>query len=130
MGVKKNNKNQKPNEATSHRPSCYQSGGEDPASQPSPEARIWQVVAMIPKGKVASYGQVARLAGLPNQARRVGRTLSRLPHDSKLPWHRVVNAGLRISLTGSAHAQARARLEQERVEFIGERIAPGCRWAP
>ena len=85
---------------------------------------------MIPKGKVASYGQVARLAGMPNQARLVGQTLSRLPHDSKLPWHRVVNASLRISLTGDAHARARERLEQEHIEFIGERIAPGCRWDP
>lgn len=85
---------------------------------------------MIPKGKVASYGQIARLAGMPNQARLVGRTLSRLPRDSKLPWHRVVNASLRISLTGHAHARQRERLEQDQIEFIGAQIAPGCRWEP
>jgi methylated-DNA-protein-cysteine methyltransferase-like protein len=85
---------------------------------------------MIPAGKVASYGQIARLAGMPNQARLVGHTLRNLPAGSKLPWHRVVNASLRISLSGSSLVRQRERLEQERVEFIGERVAPGYRWEP
>lgn len=130
MGVKKNNRNHKPTHPTSQKHSPHQSGGEALASQPSPQTRIWQVVALIPEGKVASYGQVARLAGMPNQARLVGQTLSRLPRDSKLPWHRVVNASLRISLTGGAQARQRKRLEQEQIEFIGGRIAPCCRWEP
>ena len=85
---------------------------------------------MIPKGKVASYGQIARLAGMPNQARLVGHTLRNLPAGSKLPWHRVVNAQLKISLTGSSLARQRKRLEGEQVAFIGERVAPGHRWEP
>ena len=87
-------------------------------------------MALIPAGKVASYGQVAMLAGMPNHARFVGLTLGKLPAGSKLPWHRVVNASLRIALTGAGHATQRERLECEQVEFIGERIAPGCRWEP
>jgi methylated-DNA-protein-cysteine methyltransferase-like protein len=58
---------------------------------------IWQVVAQIPRGTVATYGQVARLAGLPRQARLVGYALHRLPAERKLPWHRVVNAKGQLS---------------------------------
>jgi methylated-DNA-protein-cysteine methyltransferase-like protein len=88
---------------------------------------------MIPPGKVATYGQVAALAGMPSHARFVGRTLRELPGDSRLPWHRVVNASLRISLrTGSNDGGnlQRKRLEAERVEFIGERIVRAYRWSP
>ena len=53
---------------------------------------ILAVVAQIPYGCVASYGQVARLAGLAQHARLVGRVLQCIDQDSDLPWHRVVNA--------------------------------------
>lgn len=88
----------------------------DPAT---PEQRIWQVVAQIPKGKVASYGQVAQLAGLGRGARMVGRTLHKLPAGSRLPWHRVINAQGRISLPEHSHSyqQQRQRLEDEGVRF-------------
>lgn len=56
------------------------------------QQKIWGVIALIPQGKVATYGQIAFLAGLPQRARLVGRILSNLPQGSKLPWHRVVNA--------------------------------------
>ncbi|MFC6672351.1 MGMT family protein [Marinobacterium aestuariivivens] len=86
--------------------------------------RIWQVVALIPPGRVCSYGQVALLAGLPRRARLVGRVLSRLPKDSGLPWHRVLNARGEISLpAGSDGAlQQRRRLEAEGVCFIRGRV--------
>ncbi len=98
----------------------------------SPEERVWQVVAMIPPGKVATYGQVAALAGMPAHARFVGRTLANLPPGSRLPWHRVVNAGLAISLPegGGGHRTQRQRLEQEGVVFVGRRIVRGFRWQP
>jgi len=98
--------------------------------QPTPAERIWQVVALIPTGKVASYGQVAAIAGMPRHARLVGRTLRELPPGSRLPWHRVVNASLRISLRGdsSGYRRQRQRLETEGVEFIGERIPGSFRW--
>ncbi len=95
--------------------------------------RIWQVVAAIPPGKVASYGQIARLAGLGQGARQVGRTLKELPAGSKLPWHRVVNAQGRISLPreSCAHDYQRSRLESEGVGFsLRGRIASEHFWMP
>ncbi|RYD89410.1 MAG: methyltransferase, partial [Sphingobacteriales bacterium] len=59
---------------------------------------IYQVVALIPYGKVATYGQIARLAGLPRHARLVGYALNRLGAEHDLPWHPVINAQGRISL--------------------------------
>jgi methylated-DNA-protein-cysteine methyltransferase-like protein len=87
---------------------------------------------MVPKGKVATYGQIAGLAGMPSHARFVGRTLGQLPNNTRLPWHRVVNANLRISLRSGTdgHLLQRQRLEAEQVEFIGERIAAAFRWVP
>lgn len=46
---------------------------------------IWQIVAAIPEGSVATYGQIAHLAGFPGYARLVGSTLKKLPHDTRLP---------------------------------------------
>lgn len=66
---------------------------------PNPHAAILQVVAAIPHGRVASYGQVALLAGLPRRARLVGKVLQGV-NDPDLPWHRVVNAAGRISPRG------------------------------
>jgi methylated-DNA-protein-cysteine methyltransferase related protein len=60
--------------------------------------RIYEVVRQIPRGRVATYGQVARLAGFERHARQVGYALNRLPDDSDVPWHRVVNARGEISL--------------------------------
>lgn len=96
----------------------------------TPEERIWQVVAAIPRGRVATYGQVASLAGMPRRARLVGRVLGNLPDGSRLPWHRVVNASLRISQRADDRAalRQRRRLEREGVAFVGARIARGHRW--
>jgi methylated-DNA-protein-cysteine methyltransferase-like protein len=82
--------------------------------------RIYAVVRRIPRGKVTTYGAVARLAGVPGQARLVGYALSALPTGTAVPWHRVINArgevSLRTSATGAGVTQ-RIRLEQERVAF-------------
>jgi methylated-DNA-protein-cysteine methyltransferase-like protein len=77
---------------------------------------VWK----IPRGKVATYGQVARAAGHPGAARQVAWAL----HAAKggLPWHRVVGAGGRILLPGSQGLEQRLRLEQEGVRFAGARI--------
>lgn len=83
------------------------------------QQKIWQVIASIPLGMVASYGQVASMAGLPNAARQVGRTLKHLPKDTRLPWHRVINAQGEISLPNSSpghHIQKR-RLQAEGIVF-------------
>ena len=58
---------------------------------------IYHVVAAIPYGKVCSYGEVAKRAGLPGYARYVGHTMKTLPRGSNIPWHRVVNAQGKIS---------------------------------
>ncbi len=86
--------------------------------------RIWKVVAEIPRGSVASYGGIARRAGLPRRARLVGHALKVAPAKLRLPWHRVVNALGRISLpAGSkAHRTQRRLLEEEGVVFRNGRI--------
>ena len=84
--------------------------------------RIWTVVGAIPPGSVATYGQVAELAGLPRGARRVGQALSRLPPGTRLPWHRVINAAGTVSLGGTGAARQRAMLEAEGVVFVRGRV--------
>lgn len=81
--------------------------------------RILAVVMSIPRGKVATYGQVATLAGLPGHARQVGYALSFLPDRSSIPWFRVVNAQGRISKRGSPGSEHEQRLllEAEGVVF-------------
>jgi len=104
----------------------------DPAGGSDAE-RIWQVVVLIPRGRVATYGQVAALAGLPGGARKVGRTLSQLPSGTRLPWHRVLNASGRISLpVGSAgHREQKRLLEREGVVFTKGRLSfARFRWLP
>jgi methylated-DNA-protein-cysteine methyltransferase related protein len=80
---------------------------------------IYEVVRRIPRGKVATYGGVARLAGIPGHARQVGYALHALPEGSKVPWHRVINARGRISLSPSAPGGSlqKAMLEKEGVVF-------------
>lgn len=83
-------------------------------------AQIHQVVSRIPRGCVATYGQIAKLAGIPNGARAIGYALSALDASSPVPWHRVVNAAGEISQrsTGSSVGNIqRIRLEQEGVVF-------------
>lgn len=82
-------------------------------------AAILEVVRRIPRGRVATYGQVARLAGLPRQARRVGYALSALQGGEEVPWHRVVNARGRVSPRSSGEPDDRQRrlLEAEGVAF-------------
>jgi methylated-DNA-protein-cysteine methyltransferase related protein len=79
--------------------------------------RILAVIRAIPKGKVASYGQLAALAGSPRGARQVVRILHTLSEKEKLPWHRVVDRNGRISLPMDAGgARQAALLRKERVE--------------
>ena len=87
--------------------------------------RIWNVVAAIPAGRVASYGQVARLAGLPNGARQVGRILGQLPEGTGLPWHRVLTASGKIAFPAKSPAfrEQRLRLSEEGVECRNGRVS-------
>jgi methylated-DNA-protein-cysteine methyltransferase-like protein len=81
--------------------------------------RIYAVVKRIPRGRVATYGQVATLAGLDGHARQVGYALHNLTDRSDVPWHRVINARGEISprTAGDSHELQRMLLEAEGVEF-------------
>lgn len=87
------------------------------SSSPSTDAfdAIYAAVMRIPRGRVATYGQIAEAAGLPRRARLVGYALRTLPPDSDIPWHRVVNARGEIRAPRSAREQRRL-LEAEGVE--------------
>ena len=81
-------------------------------------ARIYAMIDSIPRGKVASYGQVAREAGLPGRARMVARALRLLPPDTRLPWHRVLSADGRVApRPGAGYALQRKRLRAEGLRF-------------
>src|ERR1700750_439892 len=81
--------------------------------------KIQSLIRTIPRGKVSSYGAVARAAGFPGAARQVVWVL----RDARdLPWHRVVAAGGRIALPGEAGFDQRMRLESEEVPFSGSRV--------
>lgn len=95
--------------------------------------RVLAVVDSIPRGRVATYGQVAAEAGLPRRARLVGKILATLPAGTKLPWHRVVNAAGTISLRhGAGPKLQRSRLAREGVRFsaAGRIDLRAHRWTP
>lgn len=81
--------------------------------------RIYRVVRRIPRGRVATYGQVALLAGLPGHARQVGYALHALSWDSEVPWQRVINAQGTISPRADPQwaDMQRQLLEREGVAF-------------
>ena len=94
--------------------------------------RIHQVVVRIPRGRVATYGQVARLARLPGQARLVGYALQALPAGTSVPWQRVVNAQGAISLPPGQDARQRSLLEREGIRFDARGRIPltSFQWRP
>ena len=105
--------------------SIVRRGGPRGAGSPGRWERVYAVVRRIPRGRVATYGQVAALAGLGRHARQVGYALHALPGDGYAPWHRVVNFRGAVSLPpGSADAVTqRLRLEREGIRFdAGGRI--------
>jgi methylated-DNA-protein-cysteine methyltransferase related protein len=87
-------------------------------------AAIRRAVRAIKRGNFASYGEVARHAGLPGRARLVGQVLRESGDAARLPWHRVTAAGGRIAFpAGSSHArQQLARLAREGVQARGNRV--------
>lgn len=87
----------------------------DPAERS--HQRIHDVVTRIPRGRVATYGQIARIARLPGQARLVGYAMHALPVGTRVPWQRVVNAKGEISVGGASGARQRKLLEAEGVRF-------------
>jgi len=82
--------------------------------------QLRRIICRIPKGRVATYGDVARAAGYPGAARQVAWAL----HNAKggIPWHRVLGAGGHIRLPGAAGLEQRTRLQAEGVAFRGNRV--------
>lgn len=95
---------------------------------------FYRVVARIPRGRVATYGQVAALAGHPRHARQVGYALAAMPANLDLPWHRVINVRGEVSLRSPAGVAdyQRALLEGEGVAFSpdGRVDLERYRWQP
>jgi methylated-DNA-protein-cysteine methyltransferase-like protein len=86
----------------------------------NPYEAIYATIQRIPPGKVATYGQIASLAGLPKRARLVGTALRETPDGLDLPWQRVINAGGRVSSRGGLGVEEgyqRHLLEEEGVVF-------------
>ncbi|MBB1371872.1 MULTISPECIES: MGMT family protein [Pseudoalteromonas] len=88
------------------------------------ETLIYTVIGSIPKGQVASYGQVAAIAGYPQNARLVGRLLKLMPNDSTIPWHRVVSSQGKISfpIGSNKYHEQRQKLLLEGIAFKNERV--------
>ncbi len=90
--------------------------------------QLWRTVQLIPVGKVACYGQIADLAGLPGRARLVGKALANVPkggwQDKEVPWFRVINAQGKISFpVGSKHfLHQKQCLQNEQITVIGNKI--------
>lgn len=80
-----------------------------------------ETIRSIPRGKVASYGQVAAAAGYPRYHRAVARLLKTMI-SGELPWQRVLGAGGEIKVAGRAAAEQRLRLKLEGVTFVGKRV--------
>lgn len=89
---------------------------------------IWDVVGMIPRGKVSTYGAVARAAGLPGRARLTGFALRIAPKELNLPWHRVLGAGGRIVFprTSVHHRDQTRRLRADKVAVKDGRVDRAC----
>ncbi len=95
--------------------------------------RIWETIRDIPRGTVASYGQVAEIAGIPRGARQVGYALRNLPAGHDVPWHRVLQASGRIAFPKGSrgYREQRKRLQEEDVAVLSGRVdMQTYRWQP
>jgi len=96
-----------------------------PAADDNPALEaMWHVVCAIPRGRVSTYGDVARTAGFPGRARQAGFALRVAPDALNLPWHRVVGAGGRIVFPASSpeHKEQARRLRAEGVLVKDRRV--------
>jgi methylated-DNA-protein-cysteine methyltransferase-like protein len=94
-------------------------------------ARVWQVVRAIPRGATASYGEVARRAGLPRRARWVAVALKAAPGALRVPWHRVIGANGRIAFPAGSrlHREQARRLRAEGRTVAKGRVVAAARGA-
>ncbi|MBL3554894.1 MULTISPECIES: MGMT family protein [Marinobacter] len=102
-------------------------------TEPTKDQKIWQVVAAIPAGCVASYGQIAHMAGLGRQARYIGKALGKLPEGHSIPWYRVIRSNGQIAFPlGSVAFEVQAQnLREEGVVVVDGRISmKQYQWRP
>lgn len=85
-------------------------------------ARVYTLVKKIPRGRVVTYGEVARALKLPGGARTAGRAMAGCPAGQGVPWHRVLGAGGKLLIREQVAALQRRLLESEGVEFRGSRV--------
>ncbi|MEM7293887.1 MAG: methylated-DNA--[protein]-cysteine S-methyltransferase [Pseudomonadota bacterium] len=87
--------------------------------------KIWQKIADIPKGSVATYGQIAKMVGLPRHARMVGYALRQSPDSLNLPWHRVINSKGESAFPqdSESYRTQQTRLRAEGVPMIGGKVS-------
>jgi methylated-DNA-protein-cysteine methyltransferase related protein len=116
------------------RPSPRVSVRDAPVRSAGSYARIYDIVRRIPRGRVATYGQIASLAGLDGHARQVGYALHALPANTTVPWHRVINARGEVSVRaeGGSELTQRLLLQREGVRFNARGRADLARfgWRP
>lgn len=96
-------------------------------------AAVWAEVKKIPRGKVATYGQIATLAGYAKQPRLAGYAMAHTPDNEKIPWQRVINAQGKLSFPprSTTYRKQRTLLEQEGIVFIAGRVdLERYRWKP
>ena len=89
---------------------------------------IYQVISQIPRGRVASYGDVAKMAGLPGYARYVGYLLKSVPTDTSLPWHRVVRSD--GTIPQETIIKQKPKLMAEKVVLKGQKVSQALFWNP
>lgn len=94
-------------------------------------SRIWQTVSLVPRGKVANYGQIADLAGLPGRARLVGKALQF--STDNIPWHRILRSSGQISFPAGSEQAERQKglLQEEGVVVLNNRVKlANFQWHP
>jgi methylated-DNA-protein-cysteine methyltransferase-like protein len=101
------------------RPDLSSADKSSPDKSGKTRVRIEAAIRSIPRGKVSTYGAIARAAGLPGAARQVAAILRR---SFGLPWQRILGAGGEIKLRGDSAIEQRFRLEAEGVRFRGRRV--------
>ncbi len=89
---------------------------------------IYEVISQIPRGRVASYGDVAKMAGLPGYARYVGYLLKSVPTDTSLPWHRVVRSD--GTIPQKTFVKQKPKLLAEKVVLKGRKVPQALFWTP
>ncbi|WP_392560351.1 MGMT family protein [Orbus mooreae] len=79
--------------------------------------QVYAIIAAIPPGKVVTYGQIAKMAGMPSYVRQVCFILRKLPKESKLPCHRIINGQGRLSVKDETYRRYKLKLIEEGIEF-------------